>query len=95
MNRANYIIASIKNIFPKKIKKQIYMALGQSHIEYGLPIWNNQKTQHLEKTQKKILCNICNTKYNAHTSQLFAENNILKINDLHQKAALRLIKKTS
>ena len=64
------------------------MALGQSHIEYGLLIWNNQKTQHLEKTQKKILRNICNIKYNAHTSQLFAENNILKINDLHQIAAL-------
>ena len=94
LNTTNYIISSIKNIFPKKIKKQIYMALGQSHIEYGLPIWQNAKTHNIEKIQKKIIRNICNSKYNAHTPILFAENNILKIKDLYQISTLRLIKKT-
>ena len=70
------------------------MALGQSHIEYGLPIWQNAKTHNIEKIQKKIIRNICNSKYNAHTPILFAENNILKIKDLYQISTLRLIKKT-
>ena len=93
LSTANYILATVKNSFPKQIKKLIYMALGQSHIEYGLPIWYNQKATILEKTQKKIIRNICNTKYNAHTSKLFAENSILKITKLYELSTLRLIKK--
>ena len=94
LSTTNYILATVKNTFPKHIKKLIYMALGQSHIEYGLPIWFNQKALILEKTQKKIIRNICNTKYNAHTSELFANNNILKINELYELATIRTIIKT-
>ena len=89
----NYILASIKNTHPKNIKKLIYQALGQSHIEYGLPIWYNSKTDQIHKIQKKILRNICNTKYNAHTKPLLAENRILTIHDLYTVNSLRLVNK--
>ena len=94
LSTANYIIATVKNSFPKHIKRLIYMSLGQSHIEYGLPIWFNQNLGHIEKIQKKIIRNICKTKYNAHTQNLFGENKILKSNELHQLTTIRLVKKT-
>ena len=53
-----------------------------------------RKNTKLRKNTKKIMRNICNSKYNAHTPILFAENNILKIKDLYQISTLRLIKKT-
>ena len=46
-----------------------------------------------KNSKKKIIRNICSTKYNAHTSKLFAENSILKITELYELATLRLIKK--
>ena len=52
------------------------------------------KSDHTRKNPKKIIRNICNTKYNAHTSKLFAENSILKITELYELSTLRLIKKT-
>ena len=88
LSTANYLLATIKNIFPKYIKKQIYLSLGQSHIEYGLPVWINKHASKIEQIQKKIIRNIYNTKYNAHTLELFGKCNILKIKDLYKMAAI-------
>ena len=69
------------------------MSLGQSHIEYGLPIWINKHATVIEQIQKKAIRNICNAKYNAHTLELFGKNNILKIKDLYKITSIRTIKK--
>ena len=54
LQTANYIMATVKNIFSEKIKKLIYYALAQSHIDYGLPIWyTSNKTKQLNTLQKK------------------------------------------
>ena len=94
LNIANYILATTKNSYPKHVKRMIYMALGQSHIEYGLPIWFNNNLNKITKIQKKAIRNICSQKYNAHTLPLFGENRLLKINDLYEIATIRLIKKS-
>merc|ERR1712198_715003 len=82
LKAVNYLIASIKNSHPIHIKKLIYQSLGQSHLEYGLPIWHNKNCIEIMKLQKKIIRNVCNAKYNSHTDPLFGKLKILKINDL-------------
>ena len=94
LTTANYLLATVKNYFPKHIKRLIYMALGQSHLEYGLPIWINKHAKTIEKLQKKCVRNICNVKYNAHTDKLFGDLKILKVKELHKIAAIRTIKKS-
>jgi len=93
LKAVNYLIASIKNSHPIHIKKLIYQSLGQSHLEYGLPIWHNKNCIEIMKLQKKIIRNICNTKYNSHTDPIFGKLKLLKINDLFKSTTIRAIKK--
>ena len=94
MSSANYALAITKKQFPLRVKKLMYHALAQSHIEYGLPIWYNEKAkQVISKIQKKLIRNLCNAKYNEHCTPLLAKSNILSPTDLHELAVIRLIKK--
>ena len=94
LQTANYIMATIKNIFPTNIKKLIYHALAQSHIDYGLPIWfEKNKTKQIYQVQKKLVRNITNSKYNAHSDLLFNKLHILKIKDQYKYTTIRQIKK--
>ena len=47
-----------------------------------------------QKDPKKMIRNICSTKYNAHTQKLFGENRILKVEDLFKISTIRMIKKS-
>ena len=72
----------------------MYYGLAQSHIEYGLPIWFNEKAKKsITKIQKKLVRNLCNAKYNEHSTPLLAKSNILQPSDLHELTIIRLIKK--
>ena len=94
LRKTNYFLAMLKNSHPMRIKKLIYLALGQSHIEYGLPIWYaKKKTEKIIKIQKRAIRNVCNAKYNAHTQPLFGCTRTLTIDDLFKLAAIRNIKK--
>ena len=94
LNTANYIMAATKNKLPTEIKKLIYFGMAQAHLEYGIPIWFNKKFEkNAIKIQKKIIRNITNKKYNAHTSPLLYELNLLKPQELFEVASCRAIKK--
>ena len=68
LKKANYILAKTKNLYNTKTKKLIYTSLGQSYIDYGTPIWNNnQSNTQILILQKKMIGNIANLKYNAHS----------------------------
>ena len=94
LSTCNYILAQVKNTFPQNIKRQIYMALGQSHLDYGIPIWKNNQLSKIEQIQKKAIRNISSAKYNAHTMKLFGTNKILKVSDLFKINCIRIIKKS-
>ena len=95
LKKANYILAKTKNLYNAKTKKLIYTSLGQSYIEYGTPIWtNNQANTQILTLQKKMVRNIANLKYNAHTAETFKAMNILRATDLLQVTTCRTIKKT-
>jgi len=95
LKKANYILAKTKNLYNTKTKKLIYTSLGQSYIDYGTPIWNNnQSNTQILILQKKMIRNIANLKYNAHTAETFKALNILKAPDLLQVTTCKTIKKT-
>ena len=70
------------------------MALGQSHLDYGIPIWKNNQLSKIEQIQKKAIRNISGAKYNAHTMKLFGTNKILKVSDLFKINCIRIMKKS-
>ena len=53
-------------------------------IKIALIFWNYKK---------KIIRNICNSKYNSHTDPLFGKTKLLKKNDLFKTSSIRNIRK--
>ena len=86
-----YILRTIKNIVPTNTLRTIYTSLIQPHLIYGIMSWyepNSSKTNRISILQKKAIRIISNAKYNAHTSKLFKNLNILKLEDIYRKQAL-------
>ena len=88
-----YIIKTIKNLVSTNTLRSIYTSLIQPHLTYGIISWfepNTNKIRRLTLLQKKAVRLITNSKYNAHTSNLFQKLKILKLDDLFKKQALIL-----
>ena len=75
------VMARLKNVLPVNVLRNIYNALILSHLNYGNIIWGTCKT-YLFKLQKKAVRIIKKTKYNAHTTPLFKDLKLLKLEDL-------------
>ena len=74
------MLNNIKHSHPTHVNKLINLSLGQSHIEYGLPIWYNNKSEQILKIHKKAIRDINNSKYNAHTDPPFVHiENVLYV----------------
>ena len=75
----------------------IYNSLVHSHLSYGALIWisniNAKQLKSLATLQKKALRIIFNTKYNAHTNNLFFKGKITKVKDIFEKESILLIHK--
>ena len=81
-----YTLNKLKNILPKHILRLIYTSLILPHLNYGLNVWFNSpisvKTR-LIKLQKRAIRIISGVSYNAHTDPLYADLNILKLEDMY------------
>ena len=93
-----YICIS-KRSLTREVKILLYKALVESHLNYCLTIWGNVKESTLEplvKLQKKAIRIITGSKYNSHTTPLFANINSLKLQDLYTlrcaELAIRVVK---
>ena len=75
------IMYRLKNIFPKQAMLNIYNALVLSYLNYGLIVWG-KNSEKLFKLQKRAIRVINAARYNAHTSVLFKNDNILKLRDM-------------
>ena len=72
---------------PKKILLNVYFALIQSQLSYGLMAWGSASNYLIEKLsllQKKAVRIITNSSYLAHSAPLLKELGILNIEDLYQ-----------
>jgi hypothetical protein len=81
ISKAIGVMSKLKNIIPKLAMLHIYNSLILSHLTYGLIVWGNF-SKNLVKLQKKAVRTINNVKYNAHTSGLFKQDNLLKLGDM-------------
>ena len=85
LNMSIGILFKIKKLCPKRILMSLYFSLVHSYLNYGTCVWGNANEIHLNKIriiQKKVVRIIANAEYNAHSSPLFKELNILKFDDI-------------
>ena len=87
----SYAIYSVKRFLSMNNMKLLYHSLINSHFSYGtmctvehilIHCASQCRLRKLEISQKKCIRNICNKKYNEHTSPLFKKLNILKLQDI-------------
>lgn len=98
ISRTFYSLKMVKHILPQKTLKTLYQSLVQPHLDYGIMFWGGTHDTHLNKlivTQKKIIRNITNSKYNEHTDPLFKGLKLLKLKQLYELQASKLIYKAS
>ena len=71
----------LQNTLPPHVLKTIYNSLILPHIYYCILAWGNSYSRILN-LQKKSVRVMNRAKYNAHTSPLFKNNNILTVPDI-------------
>ena len=87
------ILYRLKNIFPKYIQT-LYNSLIVSYINYGLLLWGVE-THRVESLQNKAIRLITNSNYSAHTTPLFIELGLLKVQDMFKLKLLKFYYKLS
>ena len=86
ISKTTYCIKSMKNTLPKNNLRTLYQTLIQPYLEYGLILWGGTHTSYLNKItkqQKRIIRIISAAKYNDHTTPLFKQLKLLKLEDLY------------
>ena len=85
-----------KNIFPKYILQTLYNSLIVSHnnINYGLLLWGVE-SHRVKPLQRKAIRLITNSNYSAHTTPLFIELCLLKVQDMLKLKLLEFYYKLS
>ncbi len=71
--------------YPAYVLKILYHSLILSHLQYCTLLWGNSYYSHLHKLkplQKKAIRIISNTDYLAHSSKLFLNLKLLKLDDI-------------
>ena len=68
---------------------QLYNSLFLPHVNYGILIWG-QNYERIEKLRKRAVRFITQSKYLAHTDQIFIKFNLLKIQDIFKLNQLKL-----
>ena len=87
VSRLAGIFYRIRNFLPSHALKTIYYALFQSQLQYGIVFWsgvNKTKFDQIFRVQKKIIRFITNSDRLAHTTPLFKDLAILKLDDLRK-----------
>ena len=77
----------IRHQCTKRVLRSLYFSLFESHMSYGLPVWgcaNQELINKLLVLQKKAIRAITFSDFRAHSSPIFKDLGILKINDLFQ-----------
>jgi hypothetical protein len=80
LTRSLYCIKQARHIIPLKGMKSLYLALIHSHLTHGTLLMNSitaKNKQRIFKIQKKAIRIITGSTYNAHTTPLFLQHNIL------------------
>ena len=79
----------IKTLLPQRVLRILYNSLILPHLRYCILSWGF-KSDRLFKLQKRYVRIITCSKYNAHTEPLLKTLNLLKIEDIMKRKALKL-----
>ena len=93
LSRANGIISKLRYYAPKSSILSVYYAIFYSHIVYGCPVWSLTSKGNIDTInilQKKCVRLMNFAPYNSHTITLFADNEILKLEDIITANKLKL-----
>ncbi len=96
LSQVSGIIYRCRTSLPEDYLLQLYNSLALPHLIYCNPVWGNAPDSHLDpliKMQKRIVRNVTNSKFLAHTSPLFKDLSLLKIPDINTHETLKLIHK--
>ena len=88
------ILYRLNIIFPKDILQTLYNSLIVLYINYGLLLWGVESHQ-IEPLQKRAIRLITNSNYSAHTTLLFIELGLLKVQDMFKLKLLKFYYKLS
>ena len=81
ISRVIGVLFRLKHVFPKEILLTLYNTLIPSYINHRLLVWGIECTQ-IEGLQKKAIRLVTNSSYIAHTTPLFVEEKLLKIQEI-------------
>ena len=87
-------LVQCKNLLPIQVKLMIYNGIIKPHLEYGITLWGQAAKYCLAPIltlQKKAIRAIAGEKFNAHTTPLFANLGLLKIEHLYQINACKFV----
>ena len=85
IKRSIRIFSKIRHYINLSTHKQLYYSLIYSHLSYGIIIWGNTYTSTLQPLfilQKRVLRIMTFANYDSHSSPIFRQLELLKINDL-------------
>ena len=81
------ILRILRDIFPKKILKTLYLTLVYPYFNYCNLIWGSAYASSLKPLvilQKKCIRLICNADYLASTGPLFKSTNLMKLSQIYE-----------
>ena len=85
ISSATFALNRIKKILPADIRKLVYNSLVKSHLEYGIIMYGatrQSKLKRLKSLQKRAVRSISNKTMFTHTDPLFANLELLKLEDM-------------
>ena len=100
LRKANGIISKLRHFLPLKTMVQVYHALFQSHVNYGLQIWaqNLPQNNRIHSLQKSAIRLMTFSQPQTPSLPLFRQLNLFKINELlylsNIKIAFRALNET-
>ena len=94
VSKVEGILFKLKNTFPMYILQTLYNSLIVSYINYGLLLCGVE-SHRVEPLQKKAIRLITNSNYSAHTTPLFIELGLLKVQDMFKLTLLKFYYKLS
>ena len=88
ISRTIGLICRLKRILPQNTLRLIYTSLILPHLQYGLLNWGFNRNR-INKLQKRAMRNMTCSRYNAHTTPIFNELKLLKLEDIFKISLLK------
>ena len=89
ISRTLGVIKRARRTLPFPALKSLYNALIVPHLNYGIKLWH-PNSHSVNVMQKRAIRVITSKKFFHHTSGLFKEHNLLKLDDIHKLQCLKM-----